>query len=405
MEAATRHTTVATDGVLLSYTLVGSGPTKVLCIPGMCTPGSMWAPQVAAFLAGGNVSMALVDNRGSGLSETPWAHALAWHGGYSTDQLARDAWSVAAAAGWTGAVHICGHSLGGMIAQRAAVQRPSAVASLCLLATHDGNAGGAGWFGWPPRLCLPGGVLRAVLAVVGGADVISTLLGLHYTQMFLDELVPDEQVAEGEADDRGGGVNSVAAASMAAAVAGVGSPALNATLVASTTGLASRPACPSHQRTGHTVSPPTPPPPRPTTAPPPLRPRREVYQRRYRRPGPSPPRPDGFWGHLAAVLTHGLAATEVTRLAAAGFPILVVAGSADEVVPLSAAAALATRLGGRLLVVPAAHFVADEAAVAVNDAMQRAWAVGEAWAARAPATGTGCGGGGVLRVMSSPALA
>lgn len=63
MEASTRHTTVATDGVLLSYTLVGSGTTKVLCIPGMCTPGSMWAPQVAAFLAGGNVSMALVDNR------------------------------------------------------------------------------------------------------------------------------------------------------------------------------------------------------------------------------------------------------------------------------------------------------------------------------------------------------
>lgn len=107
---------------------------------------------------------------GSGLSETPWAHALAWHGGYSTEQLARDAWSVVAAAGWTGAVNIVGHSLGGMIAQRAAVQRPTAVASLCLLATHDGNASGAGWFGWPPRLCLPGGVLRAVLAVVGGSD-------------------------------------------------------------------------------------------------------------------------------------------------------------------------------------------------------------------------------------------
>lgn len=63
MEAATRHTTTATDGVRLSYTLVGSGPTKVLCIPGMCTPGAMWAPQVAAFIPGGQVSMALVDNR------------------------------------------------------------------------------------------------------------------------------------------------------------------------------------------------------------------------------------------------------------------------------------------------------------------------------------------------------
>lgn len=184
MEAATRHTTTASDGVRLSYTLVGSGPTKVLCIPGMCTPGAMWAPQVAAFYPSGQVSMILVDNRGSGLSETPWAHALAWHGGYSTEQLARDAWSVVAAAGWTGAVNIVGHSLGGMIAQRAAVQRPTAVASLCLLATHDGNASGAGWFGWPPRLCLPGGVLRAVLAVVGGADVVATLLGLHYTQAF-----------------------------------------------------------------------------------------------------------------------------------------------------------------------------------------------------------------------------
>lgn len=47
----------------MSYTLVGTGPTRVLFIPGMCTPGAMWEPQVAAFLAGGQVSMALVDNR------------------------------------------------------------------------------------------------------------------------------------------------------------------------------------------------------------------------------------------------------------------------------------------------------------------------------------------------------
>jgi len=63
MEAATRHTTTATDGVRLSYTLVGTGPVRVVFIPGMCTPGAMWAPQVAAFLAGGNVSMCLLDNR------------------------------------------------------------------------------------------------------------------------------------------------------------------------------------------------------------------------------------------------------------------------------------------------------------------------------------------------------
>lgn len=342
---------------------------------------------------------------GSGLSETPWAHALAWHGSYSTDQLARDAWSVAAAAGWTGAVNIVGHSLGGMIAQRAAVQRPSAVASLCLLATHDGNAGGAGWFGWPPRLCLPGGVLRAVLAIVGGADVVETLLGLHYTQEFLDELVPGEEDADGEADDRGGEADAVNAVSVAAAVVGVGTPALDAALASSTAGLSSQPASPPHQSTGQTVIPPTSHPRCTSTARPPLRPRREVYAARYRRPSPSPPRPDGFWGHLAAVLTHGLAASEVTRISAAGFPVLVVAGSADEVVPPSAAAALASRLGGRFLVVPAAHFVADEAAEAVNDAMRRAWAVGEAWAARTAVAGTGCGGGGVLRVMSSPALA
>lgn len=63
MEAATRHTTTATDGVRLSYTLVGTGPVRVVFIPGMCTPGAMWAPQVAAFLAGDNVSMCLLDNR------------------------------------------------------------------------------------------------------------------------------------------------------------------------------------------------------------------------------------------------------------------------------------------------------------------------------------------------------
>lgn len=60
-----------------------------------------------------------------------------------------------------------------------------------------------------------------------------------------------------------------------------------------------------------------------------------------------------------------------TRLADAGFPALVVAGSADEVVPPAAAAAAVYPLSGHLLV-PVADAVADEAAAEVIVATRQA---------------------------------
>lgn len=71
------------------------------------------------------------------------------------------------------------------------------------------------------------------------------------------------------------------------------------------------------------------------------------------------------------------------------------AAEADEVLPVAAASALPARRGGSLVVVRAAHLLADEAAEVVNAALRRLRAVGGTWAGRSSARGK-CAAGHVV---------
>lgn len=70
----------------------------------------------------------VLDNRGSGFSDHP-------PGPYTIDRMARDVLVVADAAGWD-TFGVCGHSMGGMIAQHVALLAPQRVAGLLLSCTR-----------------------------------------------------------------------------------------------------------------------------------------------------------------------------------------------------------------------------------------------------------------------------
>jgi 3-oxoadipate enol-lactonase len=85
----------------------------------------LWDSQVAALADG--FRCLVFDTRGHGGSDAP-------AGDYTLDQLGRDALAVLDAAG-AGAAHVCGLSLGGLVAQWLAIQAPERVATLALADT------------------------------------------------------------------------------------------------------------------------------------------------------------------------------------------------------------------------------------------------------------------------------
>ncbi|HEY9289143.1 MAG TPA: alpha/beta hydrolase [Candidatus Dormibacteraeota bacterium] len=115
----------AADGTRLHYLVQGGGPPIVL-VGGKTSniAGAWWRyiPELAK-----RHTVIALDNRGAGLSDKPDAP-------YTTELMARDALTVLDAAGEDSA-HWFGISLGGMILQRVAIDRPAAVRSLILGAT------------------------------------------------------------------------------------------------------------------------------------------------------------------------------------------------------------------------------------------------------------------------------
>lgn len=106
----------------------GSGP-PVLLIMGLSFSHEMWF-RVLPCLAR-DYRVILHDNRGVGRSDAP-------RGPYRINQMARDAVAVLEAAGVSKA-HVIGASMGGMIAQELALQRPELVQSLLLGCTSHGG--------------------------------------------------------------------------------------------------------------------------------------------------------------------------------------------------------------------------------------------------------------------------
>src|SRR2546422_9106107 len=138
----------ADDGTRLHYVVAGSGPPLVL-VGGKTSgiEGAWWRsiPPLSQ-----HFKVIAFDNRGAGQSDKPDVP-------YSIPLMATDAAAVLRATGETSA-HWFGISLGGMILQQLALDRPDAVRSLILGATHCGGerrgapaAEGPALAGNPPR--------------------------------------------------------------------------------------------------------------------------------------------------------------------------------------------------------------------------------------------------------------
>jgi pimeloyl-ACP methyl ester carboxylesterase len=120
--------TLQTPAARLCFDDVGSGP-PILLFQGVGLTRRAWAPQIAA-LSRTHRCIA-VDHRGIGGSEGSLADL-------SVDVMARDALALAAGLGLD-RLHVVGHSLGGVVAQRFALLAPERTASLALLCTFAGG--------------------------------------------------------------------------------------------------------------------------------------------------------------------------------------------------------------------------------------------------------------------------
>ena len=115
---------VEVGGVTLGYSLTGSGPPVVL-LHGWCGDRAFWRHQTASLSESYRVLS--LDFRGHGDSDAP-------RGGYTLAQLAEDVVTATTALGDSPAA-VVGHSMGGMVAQRLAIDHPNTVGALALVAT------------------------------------------------------------------------------------------------------------------------------------------------------------------------------------------------------------------------------------------------------------------------------
>jgi 3-oxoadipate enol-lactonase len=110
----------------LYYEVSGAGAQTLVLVNGVGDPLEGWANQAGDFLAAG-LRVVSFDNRGVGRSSQP-------PGPYTSAQMAADLHAVVTAAGLDG-FHLCGVSLGGVIAQEYALAHPGTLRSLILANT------------------------------------------------------------------------------------------------------------------------------------------------------------------------------------------------------------------------------------------------------------------------------
>lgn len=126
-------TALTADGAELEWTATGSGE-PVLLIAGQAVTRHSWDP-IVPFLAE-RFEVVTFDQRGIGAS-TDGSHPPR-----TTRAIASDLQYVLSSAGVERA-HVIGHSMGGRIAQWAAIDDPDAVGALVLIATTGGDSRGA----------------------------------------------------------------------------------------------------------------------------------------------------------------------------------------------------------------------------------------------------------------------
>jgi pimeloyl-ACP methyl ester carboxylesterase len=114
------------EGCQVAWWMRGQGPA-VLFIQGCGVQGNAWLPQIDALAE--KYTCIWFDNRGMGLSQ-PLGAKL------TVGRMAQDTRAILQASGHVRA-HIVGHSLGGLVAQRFAIDSPVSVMSLALLCTFS----------------------------------------------------------------------------------------------------------------------------------------------------------------------------------------------------------------------------------------------------------------------------
>ncbi|KAI0810420.1 Alpha/Beta hydrolase protein [Xylaria sp. FL0064] len=116
----------------IHWEIHGDGPVKLVLIQGLGVLKSSWQRQTMHFghVNGHQYSVLILDNRGMGRSDKPLMR-------YSTSSMAADILEVLDHLSWTSErqLHICGISMGGMIAQELAYAVPHRIASLNLICT------------------------------------------------------------------------------------------------------------------------------------------------------------------------------------------------------------------------------------------------------------------------------
>lgn len=135
-------------GCPLHFTVHGSGPA-VLFIQGVATHGDGWLPQTTALAD--RFTCLSFDNRGMGRSQPVGEGAI------SVEQMADDARAITDHVKWE-AMHVVGHSLGGLIALQFAFANRKRVKSLTLMCTFGRGKDAAPltpgmlWFGMRSRV-------------------------------------------------------------------------------------------------------------------------------------------------------------------------------------------------------------------------------------------------------------
>lgn len=185
---------VAVPGARLACERRGSGP-PLLLIQGVGTRGCAWAPQVEELAD--RFHCVSFDNRGLGDSAI-------LDGRLSIEAMADDALALCDALG-LGRVHVVGHSMGGLIAQRLALMAPGRVRSLALLCTFTRGAEGARftpglfWSGLRMHLGPRPSRRRAFLELVASPDFRSgrdpEALADEWAQVFGHDLAERPAIA------------------------------------------------------------------------------------------------------------------------------------------------------------------------------------------------------------------
>ena len=184
-----------TDGTQIYYEAVGEPADPVIVlVSGGGAQMISWRPEFMALLVAEGFRAVRFDNRDTGLSQR-FGGPEDIDGGYGLSDMAGDVLRVLDHLGVASA-HIVGHSMGGMIAQMAAIEHPDRVLSLGLLSTIPGR---------DPRYVLHEAPVMEVPqrysreeVVAATAEYAQPVAGRRY-QLDLDWLV----WASGEAYDRG----------------------------------------------------------------------------------------------------------------------------------------------------------------------------------------------------------